>query len=442
MVPIVLVTGFLSPSNYSILQTYWGEAAKLSEKDSPIIIAQVASIGSAHDRSCELFAQLLGQKVDFGKDHSDYFKHNQYGRDYTNEAQHPNWSEEKPVHLVGHSFGRNTIRYFVYLVSIDYWKFGTSTKWIKSVTTLSSPIKGTLLTYALGGEHKIGEQWVDNSYLVNEEQKEYFFEYLSPSFLLYALVHFESIFSNPVTKKVYDAGLDHFNLRQEGISGLFYALRDGNSGGGTPPVWRRDNAAFDLSMEQALLHQKLYKKHVDHVKSNLREYHFIATRHQDYSLKDSRKIFRNHQKSNPGSSTFYSSVIVFRDIATSWLSSKIQKHVMDNNFENMSFFTKLGLRKRLINSDGLCSSFSQYCDNSIQLDLKDIDKTYFSSEVATEKCSYDLNSSFKSRMNVAAGIHRIELKNKNHFGIVPFPDNFVQQKKFFTNLFNVLRTLD
>eukprot|EP00924_Labyrinthula_sp_SR-Ha-C_P010750 maker-scaffold_35-snap-gene-0.35-mRNA-1 protein AED:0.01 eAED:0.01 QI:61/1/1/1/1/1/2/45/441 len=441
MTPIVLVTGFLSPSHPGMLRAYWGEAASLSEEGSPIIIPQVSSMGSAHDRSCEIFAQLLGLRVDFGEKHSTCFKHNRYGKDYSNQAQHSQWSKESPVHLIGHSFGGNTVRYFVYLVSIDFWKIGTCTKWIKSVTTLSSPIKGTLLTYALGAEDKIAQRWIESAN-VKEEEKDSHVKYLSPGFFLGMFAHFSTVFSNSFTKKLYDAGLDHFNLKEDGVSGFLHALKGGENGGGTPPVCRRDNAAFDLSMEQAHVHYNLYKKHVNHVESNLREFHFIATRNKNYSLKDSKNIFQEHQKLNPSSSRMYSSVIVLRDIATSWLTSKINKHAVDENFDKVPFFTSLGLEKRLLNSDGLCSGFSQHCHDSIQLDLESIDSVSISSELAAEEHECDMDLMAKSRKMVDAGIHRIELEDKNHFSIVPFPDNFVQQKKFFINLFNMLRTLD
>ena len=45
--------------------------------------ASVAPTGSAWDRACELYAQLNGTIVDYGKVHSQKNNHERYGRDFS-----------------------------------------------------------------------------------------------------------------------------------------------------------------------------------------------------------------------------------------------------------------------------------------------------------------------------------------------------------------------
>lgn len=73
--------------------------------------ASIAPTGSAWDRACELYAQLTGSRVDYGKAHSLRYGHERFGRDFSGEPLTQGFDQAKLV-LIGHSFGGATIRLF------------------------------------------------------------------------------------------------------------------------------------------------------------------------------------------------------------------------------------------------------------------------------------------------------------------------------------------
>ncbi len=80
----------------------------------------VESFGSCWDRACELYAQIKGGTVDYGKVHSEKAGHERYGKTY--EGCIPNWGEldangkTAKINLVGHSFGAPTGRMLIELL--------------------------------------------------------------------------------------------------------------------------------------------------------------------------------------------------------------------------------------------------------------------------------------------------------------------------------------
>ncbi|MDR2753873.1 MAG: hypothetical protein LBB50_06155 [Oscillospiraceae bacterium] len=117
----VFVSGILGTGEYSSFEhilPYWGltHGDILQEAEHHGYECYAASCGpfsSAWDRACELFAQLTGGVVDYGEAHSRQYGHKRYGRVYP--ALFEGWSTEKPVHLLGHSFGGATVRLFALL---------------------------------------------------------------------------------------------------------------------------------------------------------------------------------------------------------------------------------------------------------------------------------------------------------------------------------------
>ena len=65
--------------------------------------------GSAWDRACELYAQLYGERVDYGCRHSERYGHERFGRDYSDCPLIRNPKDAMLV-LIGHSFGGTTAR--------------------------------------------------------------------------------------------------------------------------------------------------------------------------------------------------------------------------------------------------------------------------------------------------------------------------------------------
>ena len=101
---------------------YWGAAsgdvvAELREQGYDAYAASVSPQGSAWDRACELYAQIAGTKVDYGRAHSEEYLHARYGRDFSDNALIPVWDEDTRLVLIGHSFGGATIRLFAELLA-------------------------------------------------------------------------------------------------------------------------------------------------------------------------------------------------------------------------------------------------------------------------------------------------------------------------------------
>ena len=72
--------------------------------------ASVSPTGSAWDRACELYAQLVGTKVDYGRAHSLKNNHERYGTDYTGRPLIRSFNDDTKIVLLGHSFGGATVR--------------------------------------------------------------------------------------------------------------------------------------------------------------------------------------------------------------------------------------------------------------------------------------------------------------------------------------------
>lgn len=119
--------------------------------------ASVDPIGSAWDRACELYAQLTGTVVDYGKEHSERCGHPRFGTDYSQQPLIPDWDSGRKIVLIGHSFGGATIRLFSELLANGspeeqavtdpgdlsaFFQGGQSDR-IHALITLAAPTNGT-----------------------------------------------------------------------------------------------------------------------------------------------------------------------------------------------------------------------------------------------------------------------------------------------------------
>ena len=141
---------------------YWGMRGDdlmeyLNGQGFDCYAASVAPHGSAWDRACELYAQLTGNVVDYGKEHSERCNHDRFGTDYSENPLIENWNETNKINLLGHSFGGATIRLLSELMAngsdaeraatdeseISGLFTGGKADWIYSITALAAPHNGT-----------------------------------------------------------------------------------------------------------------------------------------------------------------------------------------------------------------------------------------------------------------------------------------------------------
>ena len=122
---------------------------------------------SSWDRSCDIYAMLVGGRADYGKVHSNKYGHERFGtKEYP--GLYPDWGKEGPdglvnkINLIGHSFGGVTIRTLTKLLAdgsneerqgtdpddLSPLFAGGKHSWVNSVTTLSSPHNGVTLVAA------------------------------------------------------------------------------------------------------------------------------------------------------------------------------------------------------------------------------------------------------------------------------------------------------
>lgn len=124
--PYVFVHGMggWGPENEEM--PYWGgwaasEGNVIEMYNDNGIEAYAATVGpfnSAWDRACELYAQLTGTVVDYGKAHSEKHNHDRFGYDYSEKILMAEpWDCERVINLVGHSFGGPTVRLFASLMA-------------------------------------------------------------------------------------------------------------------------------------------------------------------------------------------------------------------------------------------------------------------------------------------------------------------------------------
>ena len=120
------------------IMPYWGMTTGslpdyLATQGYETYAASVGPLSSAWDRACELYAQLVGARTDYGVKHAQDFGHERYGIDY--EAPlFDGWGTERAVNLVGHSFGGATTRPFF---------LGGKGGWVHSLTAIAAPHNGT-----------------------------------------------------------------------------------------------------------------------------------------------------------------------------------------------------------------------------------------------------------------------------------------------------------
>ncbi len=162
--PIVLLHGFMGWGENEMGEyNYWGGnenfIQEIKEKGNTVFELSIGPVSSNWDRAIEAYYQLKGGQVDYGRAHSKKYNINQKPVGKVYNGIYPQWDENNPVHIIGHSMGGQTARMLQYLLSQEfYWDENIEKKeesfllgnsqnnWIKSITSISTPHDGTTLT--------------------------------------------------------------------------------------------------------------------------------------------------------------------------------------------------------------------------------------------------------------------------------------------------------
>ncbi|KAJ0979697.1 hypothetical protein J5N97_015171 [Dioscorea zingiberensis] len=236
--PIVLVHGIFGFGKGKLGSMSYFAGAEMM--DEHVLVPDLGSLTSVHDRACELFYYLKGGRVDYGEEHSSTYGHSRFGKVY-DQGHYPLWDEEHPVHFVGHSAGAQVIRMLQQMLADKAFEGheNTSEDWVLSVTALSGALNGTTRTYLDGMSVEDGKSM----------------RYLSLLQVCRLGVIFYDWFNIGWLKNYYNFGFDHFDMgwRRRGFSGLADLLC-GNSG----PFASGDWILPDLTIQGALkLNSKL-----------------------------------------------------------------------------------------------------------------------------------------------------------------------------------------
>ena len=124
--PIVLIHGFMGWGESEMGgYNYWGGhndfIQSLKENGHIVFELSVGPVSSNWERAVEAYYQLKGGQVNYGKVHSTKYGIIQkpVGKKY--EGLYPEWNNNNPVHIIGHSMGGQTARMLQYLLSQEFY---------------------------------------------------------------------------------------------------------------------------------------------------------------------------------------------------------------------------------------------------------------------------------------------------------------------------------
>ena len=244
--PIIFVHGLFGfgPKELGSLK-YWGKAFEVESPIERKYEASVGPISSAHDRACELAAQIKGTQVDYGEQHAQDAGHERFGDDFTNHGFLPEWHEIHPIHLVGHSLGAPTVRCLQHLLEEDYWGWGSNHRWVHSISTISGVLNGSTLVFLFGADEQTG--------LMNKDG------------LAATLLHMVELYTSTTgglvnLDNIYDYDLDHWGYKRENDESLSDYLERVST---SRFLWEKDNAAYSLTLQGAYESNLLWKTYSD-----------------------------------------------------------------------------------------------------------------------------------------------------------------------------------
>ena len=162
---------------------------------------ELSAFAGAWDRSCELWAVIMGGTVDYGKVHSEKYGHKRFGRTYPGIIK--DWGtpgDHEKINIIGHSFGGPVVKMFSDIVNngaIEEVE-GTPADELSPFFALSKPQKihsGTTMTGVNNGTHlasAFGNRGMDVITMV--------------------LCCFAGMIGDTVVMKVFDFGLNMWDI--------------------------------------------------------------------------------------------------------------------------------------------------------------------------------------------------------------------------------------
>jgi triacylglycerol lipase len=226
---------------------YWGDALQqFKETRFKTHWVKCGPISSFHDRACEVFARIEGTKINYGAKHSTAEGHAQTtSRDFTGQGFVPDWSENNPVILIGHSAGAQTCLQLQQLLAEKFWyaDFGVDSteNWIEAIICVSGVLNGSTLTY-LTCDESTGRLKRGSDFLVQSA-----LDFIAAIRLAARPIH--------DLGRDYDLYLDQWIGKANATSDELLVLFKNNP----RFVKGEDNLAFDLSLQGCLKANQKFK---------------------------------------------------------------------------------------------------------------------------------------------------------------------------------------